>query len=109
MLGTWRDDAEVLRRHGDVRQAEQLERCAGEAGAAAEEYIRWLTEEDAMLRSGRSRKWLRRHFPEWEHAGQARRDRSRRFYRMLIVPQHGNTFGAREAGRDAGLEGGRGA
>ncbi len=105
VLADWRGDAQVLRRRGDVHLAEQLERCADEASAAAEDYIRWLTEDRARLRSGWSHARLRAHFPVWERQGHARRDGNRRLYRMLIVPQRANVFAAREAGRRAAGEG----
>lgn len=99
VLADWRGDAQVLRRRCDVQLAEQLERCAEEATEAAEEYLRWLSEDDAMLRSGRSRTWLRGQFPEWERQGHARREgHRRRMYRMLVIPQRANTLAAREAG-----------
>ena len=105
VLADWRGDAQVLRRRGDARLAQQLERCANEAAAAAEDYIRWLTEDDACLRSGWSLRRLSSHFPAWERQGHARRDGRRRLYRMLIVPQRANTPAALEAGRRAAREG----
>ncbi len=105
ILADWRGDARVLRRRGDLRLAEQLERCADEAAVAAEDYIRWLTEDDARLRSGWSLARLRRQFPVWERQGHARRDGRRRLYRMLVIPQRANTLAAREAGRRAASEG----
>ena len=101
VLADWRGDAQVLRRRGDARLAEQLERCADEAAAAAEDYIRWLTEDHACLRSGWSIRRLCVQFPTWERQGHARRDGKRRLYRMLIVPQRANAPAALEAGRRA--------
>ena len=101
VLADWRGDAQVLRRQGYNREAEQIERFADDVARAAEDYLRWLSEDDALLRSGRSRGWLRSHFPEWERAGHGRRDRGRRLYRMLVIPQRANTLAAREAGRRA--------
>lgn len=109
VLADWRGDAQTLRRRGDTRLAEQLERCADEAAAAAEEYIRWLTEDDARLRSGWSLARLRGHFPTWERQGHGRRDGKRRLYRMLIIPQRTNTLAALEAGRRAATTDGRAA
>jgi hypothetical protein len=94
----------VLRRRGDTRLAEQLDRCADEAAAAAEDYIRWLTEDKARLRSGWSRARLRAHYAAWERQGHARRDGKRRLYRLLIVPQRANLLAAREAGWRAASE-----
>ena len=105
LLADWRGDAQVLRRQGHERDADSLERCAEDVSGAAEEYLMWLSEEDALLRSGRSVSWLRKQFPEWDQAGHARREGGRRYYRMLVVPQRANTVSAQEAGRRAALEG----
>ncbi len=105
VLADWRGDAQVLRRQGYNREAEQIERFAMDVARAAEEYLRWLSESEALLRSGRSRSWLRLHFPEWELAGHGRREGGRRLYRMLVIPQRANTLVAHEAGRRAALDG----
>jgi len=105
VLADWRGDSQVLRRRGDARLAEQLERCADEAAAAAEEFIRWLSEDEARLRSGWSLARLRNNFPRWEQQGHARREGRARRYRMLIIPQRANALAAREAGRRAAMEG----
>ncbi|HEV8380822.1 MAG TPA: hypothetical protein VGQ29_04510 [Gemmatimonadales bacterium] len=105
VLADWRGDAQVLRRQGHNQEAEQIERFAVDVTRAAEDYLRWLSEEEALLRSGRSRGWLRSRFPEWEREGHARRDRGRRSYRMLVIPQRANALAAREAGRRAALDG----
>jgi hypothetical protein len=72
---------------------------------AAHEYLTWLREDEAILRSARSRPWLRSQFPIWLEGGHARREGRARFYRMLIVPRRPNVSAARESGRRAGLEG----
>lgn len=105
VLADWRGDAQVLRRQRHDQEAEQIERFAVDVARAAEDYLRWLSEEEALLRSGRSRGWLRSRFPEWEREGHARRDRGRRLYRMVVIPQRANTLAAREAGRRAALNG----
>ena len=105
LLADWRGDAQVLRRRGHDREADQMERFADAVARAAEDYLRWLSEDDALLRSGRSLGWLRSHFPEWERAGHARRDGRKRWYRMLVIPQRANPLAARAAGRQAALDG----
>lgn len=101
VLADWRSDAQVLRRQGHEREAEQIERLCADVAREAEEYLRWLPEDDALIRSGRGRDWLRRQFAEWERQGHARRDGRRRYYRMLLIPQRADTLSAREAGRQA--------
>jgi len=102
VIADWRESAQALRRAGHGPTAELVDRIAREVEAAAEDYLRWLSEDDAVLRSGRRRAWLRARFPEWERAGNARRDGRKRLYRMVVVPQGADTLTAREAGRRAG-------
>lgn len=101
LLADWRGDAAVLRRNGEVGKADLLERCATDAARAAEPWLTWLSEADAMLRSGRSREWLRGRFAAWEREGHARSHGKLRQYRMAIVPQRAQVATAAEAGRAA--------
>src|SRR5207247_7579639 len=105
LLAAWGGDAQVLRRRRHDSEAEQMERSAEAVTRAAEDYLRWLAEDEALLRSGRSRGWLRSQFPEWERAGHTRREGRKRWYRMLVVPQPANPLAARAAGRQAALDG----
>lgn len=100
VLADWREQAGVLRRNGHVHQADSLERLCREVAEAAEEFLTWLNEKDAALRSGRSPAWLRKRFPEWEHAGHGRWRHGRREYRMVVVPQKANLLSARQAARE---------
>lgn len=101
VLADWREDAQILRKHGHGREAEQLERFSIDVARAAEDYLRWVSEEDAMLRSSKSREWLRSQFPEWERMGHARREGKRRCYRLLVIPVRANLTAAAAAGREA--------
>ncbi len=105
VIADWRQSAQASRRTGHGSTAELVESIVKDVERAAEEYLRWLTEDDAMLRSGRRRGWLRTRFPEWERAGNARRDGRKRLYRMLVIPQGADTLGAKDAGRRAGAAG----
>lgn len=102
VIADWRGDAAVLRRRGDIRAAELLELCADQASAAAEEWNTFLSEGEAMLRSGRSRPWLRAQFARWEREGHAKETaRHTRIYRQCIVPQKANVTSAASRGREA--------
>ncbi len=101
LIADYRSDAQALRRRGYEREAERIERVMADVARAAEDYLTWLTEDEARLRSGRSVRWLRTQFSEWERAGHARREGRRGLYRMLVIPQRANTLAAREAGRRA--------
>jgi hypothetical protein len=104
VITDWRGDAAVLKSRGHMSEAKLLETCADEAAAAAEDYLRFLSEPDAQLRSSRSKDWLRSQFPQWEQNGNAKKISGRRYYRMLVVPQRANLSAAREEGRRVGMK-----
>lgn len=98
-----REQANVLRLKGHPHDAQLLEQVVERLARAAEEYLTWLTEAEAGIRSGKSATWLRARFPAWEAAGHARlRGSHRREYLMLVVPQRVHPSAAREQGRRAG-------
>lgn len=102
VLADAREAADLLRKHGHPEQAESLTKLADEVSAAARDYLWWLSESEALLRSGRSLRWLRANYRQWEATGNARRDtRGERQYRALVVPQRAHASAAREAGREA--------
>lgn len=101
VLADNRGDAAVLRRKGHTHDADVIERLCDEIAEASHEYLTWLSEGEAMLRSGRSKVWLRSQFPEWERQGHARRTGREREYRMMIVPRRARVEAAREEGREA--------
>jgi hypothetical protein len=102
VLADAREDAQALRRHGHKHDAELIEALCDKVQAAAYEYLNWLTEGEAKLRSGHSSEYLRARFPQWLEQGLARWDGKKRQYRAVVVPQRGNREAAREAGRRAG-------
>lgn len=102
VLDRWRADAAVLRRNGEARLAEALDRCAAEATTASEEWLTWLSEPQAELRSGHAAKWFRARREAWRREGHARECRRGRWeYRAAIVPTRANVAAAAEAGRSA--------
>ena len=102
LLRQWKADAEALRRHGDTRAAGIIERFAGEVYESAEEWLDFLTEADAILRSGRSAAWLRQRREAWKREGHARQvARHEWTYRAAIIPRRRSTLLAAEAGRAA--------
>jgi len=104
VLAAWRSEAAVLRRHGHKNDAERIEKLCSEVENAATDYLRFLGETDAALRTGRSVKWLRSNFPKWERQGHARKHAGRRFYRAVVLPTRDDLGAAREAGRAAARE-----
>lgn len=102
VLADWRGDAAVLRRRGNATAAEMLEKCAAEAATAAEDWLLWLTEGEARLRSGYSVAWLRARYEGWRREGHARQTgRHTRVYRACVIPRRANVATAAERGRDA--------
>ena len=89
-LGTVLEDAEakaiVLRQVGQHQVAAMLEEVIRESRRAAEEYLTWMDESAALVRSGHEVPWFRRRFPLWEQAGHAVRRGRLRYYRQIIVP-----------------------
>jgi len=103
-IADWRGDAQVLRARGHASEAKLVEDFADEVSLAAEDYLRFLPESDAQLRSSRSKDWLRSQFPQWEQNGNAKKINGRRYYRMLVVPQRANVSAAREEGKRVGMK-----
>ena len=95
------EDANRLRLHGHKVQADSIDRVVQAVREAAEDYLTFMSEKDAALRSGRSPSWLKGRFDQWQRDGHARMKGGRREYRTLIVPQAVNLISAREAGRAA--------
>jgi len=100
----WREDAAVLKRNGEPDKAAVLTRCADEAEATAADYLEFITEEEAMLVSGRSRVYMRAQFKAWQPHGHARQvGHGKRLYRRCVVPVRGSLTAAIDAGRRAAM------
>lgn len=103
VLADYSEMATTLRRAGHAHDAKLIEDFAAAVRESnAEEFLRWIGESDASLMSGRSVKWLRGQYPEWESLGHARKgEGGRREYRMIVLPRRVNLSAAREEGRRA--------
>ena len=99
VLANAREDAQALRRHGHKHDAELIEALADKVQAAAYDFLNWLTESEARLRSGHSVEFLRARFAALEAQGLARLVDKKRQYRAVAIPQRANREAAREAGR----------
>lgn len=94
-----RSDAQALRRTGNVGQADHLERVLSEIALAAEPYMAWLSEDDAILRSGLTERGIRRRFRGLLECGLARHgNRGRREYLECAIPRRANVAAAYRAG-----------
>jgi hypothetical protein len=87
ILGTMDEDAAVFERNGEHGRAAALRARASEIRAAASDYITWLTEEEAMLRSGESRTRVKSLALRYVAAGHARIVGRRFQVRACIVPR----------------------
>jgi hypothetical protein len=88
VVASWREDAGVVRRR-DPRSTvpEVLVRCADEVARVAADAITFLTEEEAMLRSGWTREKVRRHARLYEGGDSVRTDGRKFFLLAAIVPR----------------------
>jgi hypothetical protein len=99
VVATWREDAAVLRARGYSVEAERLEAMAGEVFGVAEDFITWLSEDMAFMKSGLSRRTLRRRFRELLDCGLARYNAKReKEFRSCAIPQRANAAAAKAAG-----------
>lgn len=97
VLADERGQAAVLRHNGHGAEAEKIERVCERVARAMAEYLTWLSEDDAMLRSGKPAAFFRRQFPEWEAVGDAKKVGRRRYYRASRIPQGLDLHAVREA------------
>jgi hypothetical protein len=101
VLADERGQAAVLRAKGHPHDAALLEALCDRVADAAEDYIRFISESDARLRSGWSVDRLKGRFPQWEREGHAEKRGRERYYRQLVIPQRVNPSAVRaEARRD---------
>jgi hypothetical protein len=99
-----RGQAAVLRTYGAEPVADALERLCDRFAEASAPFREFMNEQEAMLASGKSQKWLRDRFPEWERRNLARMVRGRREYLKVVVPQDLNLDAVRADARRAAGE-----
>lgn len=100
ILRRWEMDAAALARNGEPEKAAMLQRCIAEVTQAGEEWLTWITEEEAALRSGKSVVWWRGQFPALQKRSHARQvGHGKRIYRLAIVPVREAIVRAAEEGR----------
>jgi len=107
VLGDERGQAAVLRANGHDHDAKIIERICDRFAEAAHEYLNFLSEPEAMLRTGKSERQMRRLYAELEARGHAKRIGSTRYYREGMLEPRANLSAAREAGRRAAAGGAR--
>lgn len=95
------EEAAVLERNGAAFSVERVREILRGIGKASEEYTTWLSEGDAVMRSGYSVDWLRGRFEQWKRDGNARLVGRARQYRQCTIPRRANTITAAARGREA--------
>lgn len=94
------EDAAALTRNGEPDKAAILKRCAMEVHQTATEWLTWISEDQAALRSGKRAAWWRGQYPSLQQRGHARQvGHGKRVYRLAVVPQRDALVFAAEEGR----------
>lgn len=100
IVDRWRRDADALQRNGEPDKAAMLRRCADECEASAHDWLTFIDEAAAMLRTGRSVEWMRQQFRVWQPLGHARQvGHGKRVYRLAVLPVRPGILEAAIAGR----------
>lgn len=105
VLADWHERVTELRRlHAHVTP-DTLGQCLADIERAGERYLRWVSEPDAQLYSGRRQRWLRDRYHRLEAEGDARRVGGKRYYRLSALPVRPSRDRiAGEAARDAAAD-----
>lgn len=101
VLADVRGEAAVLRANGAGFSVERVEQITADVAAAAEDWLKWLSETDAVARSGYSADWLRGRFEALRRDGHAKMVGRSRQYRACAIPRRANTVSAAARGREA--------
>lgn len=101
VLADMASDADALDRTGNVKQGEYLRASITRIRQAAEEWLTWLSEPEALIRSGFKLDWLRGRFETLRREGHARLVGRNRQYRQCAIPRKANTVSAANRGRAA--------
>jgi hypothetical protein len=101
VLADAREEATVLDANRATFSVARVREILKAVEVASEEWLTWLSETDAAIRSGYSVDWLRARFPGWERDGHARLQSRARQYRAVVIPRRANTAAAAARGREA--------
>lgn len=98
VLAEARGDAAVLDRAGNTGQAQYIVALCDKVRDSARDYMTWLEERDAKLKSGWTDRTCRRRFAEYLECGLARWSGDVRQFRACAVPPRANVDAARARG-----------
>jgi hypothetical protein len=104
-------EAAVLHAHREKFSPERIEAFVRDVKLCLTDYLTFISEPEAIVRSAHSATWFRQRFPEWERQGHARwspKNKKQRTYRVMIVPlasdENDIRAAARRAAQDAARE-----
>lgn len=89
LLADIQSEGSVLRRNDGKFTVDRVEEFVRDLKASLAEFLTFVSEAEAIVRSGHREPWFRQRFAEWERQGQARwdpRHKTRRQYRLIVVP-----------------------
>lgn len=98
VLADYRASADALDRTHSASTSKLIRQICKEVEDAAEDFIVFLGETEAILWSGYSKEWLRARYTKWERVGHAKmRDHGKRdrMYRRCILPRRADLAAAR--------------
>jgi hypothetical protein len=101
VLADARGELPVLERRNGSWSPKDIREFVERVALAAEEWLTWLSEGDAAIRSGYSEVWLRGRFEQLRRDGHARLSGRARQYRACAIPRRANIASAAARGRDA--------
>jgi len=85
VLADFREEAAGLRRNGHGPQADSMLRVCDEVADAARDFLSWISEREAMLRSGRGLDYFRARRQAWADDGFAELRGRVWHYRRCVV------------------------
>jgi hypothetical protein len=81
------EEANMLDRSRASFSTDRVREIMREFATEAKEAVTWIPETQAMVRSGKTRAWLRAQFPDWARQGYARyNQKQQREYLQIIIP-----------------------
>ena len=98
VLADWRERIAATPR-GAMLPTDTVEQVLREVADAAEDFLTFISEREAELRSGHRAPWWRARYALLAEQGHAMRRGRTRYYRRCVVPRRADLEGARAAGR----------
>jgi hypothetical protein len=85
VLADFREEAAVLRRRGHSVQADTIESVCTAVGESAIDFVTWISEAEAMMRSGRGADYFKARRQLWAEDGLAEQRGRTWYYRRCVV------------------------